>query len=62
MAKLVELTVEFRAADDAVPLNGAIARHETEVISLKLRAAARNAMCPLVEGLRSEIQGMGRRS
>jgi hypothetical protein len=34
------------------------ARHETEVVALKLRAAARDAMCPLVKVLREEVQGI----
>ena len=41
-----------------IRLNGAIARHETEVVALKLRAAARDAMCLLVEVLREEVRGI----
>ena len=59
LVQLVELTTEFRAVTDhLIRLNGAIARHETEVVALKLRAAARDAMCPLVEVLREEVQGI----
>src|ERR1017187_10039850 len=56
---LAELTTEFRAVNEhLVRLNGAIARHETEVIALKLRAASRDAACPLVDVLRTEIRGI----
>ena len=56
---LAELTTEFRAINEhLVRLTGAIARHETEVIALKLRAASRDAACPLVEVLRAEVQGV----
>src|ERR1035441_4502059 len=56
---LAELTTEFRAVNEhLVRLTGAIARHETEVIALKLRAASRDAACPLVEVLRAEVQGV----
>jgi len=59
IVQLTELTTEFRAVPEhLVRLNGAIARHETEVVALKLRAAARDAMCPLVEVLREEVQGI----
>ena len=59
LTQLVELTTEFRAATEhLVRLNGAVARHETEVIALKLRAAARDAACPLIEVLRAEVQGI----
>jgi hypothetical protein len=59
LTQLVELTTEFRAANEhLVRLNGAIARHETEVVALKLRAAARDAMCPLVDVLRAEVRGI----
>jgi hypothetical protein len=59
LAQLVELTTEFRAVTDhLIRLNGAIARHETEVVALKLRAAARDTACPLVEVLREEVQGI----
>jgi hypothetical protein len=59
LTQLVELTTEFRAANEhLIRLNGAIARHETEVVALKLRAAARDAMCPLIEVLRAEVKGI----
>jgi len=48
----------FLGTEHLVRLNGAIARHETEVVALKLRAAARDAACPLVEVLREEVQGI----
>ena len=35
-----------------------IARHETEVVALKLRAAARDAACPLIEVLCVEVRGI----
>ena len=50
---------QLRAANEHVtPLNGAIARHETEVIALKLRAAGRDTACPLIEVLREEVRGI----
>jgi hypothetical protein len=59
LTQLVELTTEFRAANEhLIRLNGAIARHETEVVALKLRAAARDAACPLIEVLRAEVKGI----
>jgi hypothetical protein len=59
IAELVELTTEFRATTDHLRrLNGSISRHETDLETLKLRAAARDAMCPLVEVLRAEVQGI----
>ena len=59
LVQLVELTTEFRAVTDhLIRLNGAIARHETEVVALKLRAAARDAACPLIEVLRVEVRGI----
>jgi hypothetical protein len=59
LTQLVELTKEFRAVTDhLIRLNGAIARHETEVVALKLRAAARDAACPLIEVLREEVRGV----
>jgi hypothetical protein len=59
LAQFVELTTEFRAATDhLVRLNGSVARHESEVAALKLRAAARDAACPLIEALRVEIRAM----
>ena len=59
LTQLVELTTEFRGATEhLVRLNGAVARHETEVGILKLRAAARDAACPLIEVLRVEVQGI----
>src|ERR1035437_327237 len=59
LAQLVELTTEFRAATDHLKrLNGNVARHEDEVTMLKLRAAARDAGCPLIEVLRVEVQGI----
>jgi hypothetical protein len=46
LTQLVEINTEFRAATDhLVRLNGSVARHEAEVAALKLRAAARDAMC-----------------
>ena len=60
---LAELTTEFRAVNEhLVRLTGAIARHETEVIALKLRAASRDAACPLVEVLPRRSKGFSRRS
>src|ERR1019366_10611501 len=59
LTQLVELTTKFRAATDHLKrLNGAVARHEAEVGILKLRAAARDAGCPLIEVLRVEVQGI----
>src|ERR1017187_112271 len=59
LTQLVELTTEFRAATDhLVRLNGSVARHEAEVAALRLRAAARDAGCPLIEVLRVEGQGI----
>jgi hypothetical protein len=59
LVQMTELTTEFRAANEhLIRLNGAIARHETEVVALKLRAAARDAMCPLVDVLRAEVKGI----
>jgi hypothetical protein len=59
IAELVELTTEFRATTDHLRrLNGSISRHETDLETLKLRAAARDAMCPLVEVLRAEVRGI----
>ena len=59
IAELVELTTEFRATTDHLRrLNGSIARHETDIEAIKLRAASRDAMCPLVEVLRAEVQGI----
>jgi hypothetical protein len=59
LVQLVELTTEFRATTDHLTrLNGSVARHEAEVGALKLRAAARDAACPLIEVLRVEVQGI----
>ena len=43
-----------RTRDDLKRLNGSIARHETEMEALKLRAASTDSMCPLVEVLCSK--------
>src|ERR1035437_4499685 len=59
LMQLVELTTEFRAAtDQLVRLNGSVARHEAEVAGMKLRAAAKDAACPLIEVLREEVRGI----
>ena len=59
LTQLVELTAEFRAATDHLKRpDGSVARHEEEVGILKLRAAARDAACPLIEVLREEVRGI----
>jgi hypothetical protein len=59
LTQLVELTTEFRAATDHLKrLNGSVARHEEDLGTLKLRAASRDAMCPLIEVLRAEVKGI----
>ena len=58
LTQLVELTTGFAQREHLVRLNGSVARHEVEVAALKLRAAARDAACPLIEVLRVEVQGI----